>query len=129
MAVLRASLVALLMCVQAPPAQAQSDSDYVQAISHQEYVRVTFYTTRGTMRWGKQTYFGAAACGSYFPAGSKLTFVADDWTVTCEDTGRLQKAHVDIWAPSYSWGVKNVAAFYGDYTWVRVDRWGWGDEE
>jgi 3D (Asp-Asp-Asp) domain-containing protein len=90
----------------------------------QEYVRVTFYTISGTMRWGSQTYLGAAACGSYFPAGTKLMF-DDEWTVTCEDTGHLQYAHVDVWVPSYAWGVNNVAQAYGDYTWVTVVRWGW----
>lgn len=120
MAVLRALLASLILSAFAPVAHADEE--------WKEYVRVTFYTIRGTMRWGKQTYKGAAACGSYFPAGTKLTFVDDEWTVVCEDTGHLQRAHVDVWAPSYAWGVQNVAGFYGDYAWVRVERWGWGGE-
>ena len=121
MAVLRALLILAMLSI-APVAHADDDEGLWQ-----ENVRLTFYTIRGTMRWGNQTHLGAAACGSYFPAGTKLQF-KDGWTVMCEDTGRLGRYQVDVWAPSYSWGINNVEAAYGTYAWVTVVRWGYGDD-
>lgn len=122
MAVLRALLLSALLSAPAIVAHAEEESSW------QEHVRLTFYIDRGTMRWGKQTHLGAAACGSYFPAGTRLQFNDDNWTVTCEDTGRLLSHQVDVWAPSYAWGIQNIEKTYGLYTWVTVLRWGYGDE-
>lgn len=119
MAVLRILLIAAMLSI-APVAHADDDEGLWQ-----ENVRLTFYNLRGTMRWGKYTHLGAAACGSYFPAGTQLKFNADGWTVTCEDTGNLGRYQVDVWAPSYSWGIENVEKAYGTYATVTVMRWGW----
>jgi hypothetical protein len=119
MAVLRAALLAIMLSAITPIAHADDEGLW------QEHVRLTFYNVRGTMRWGNQTHLGAAACGSYFPAGTQLKFVEDDWVVTCEDTGRLGTYQVDVWAPSYAWGIENVERAYGTYAWVTVMRWGW----
>lgn len=96
--------------------------------SEQEFVRVTFYNIRGKMRWGDYTHLGAAACGSYFQPGSLLQFNDDGWVVECDDTGLLAPAQIDVWAPSYAWGIENVEKAYGTYTWVTVLRLGWGDD-
>lgn len=117
MRVLLGALLALQTATQ--PVAAQEEELW------REDVRVTFYTIRGTMRWGNYTYLGAAACGSYFPAGTKLRFVQDDFTVVCEDTGYLGRYHIDVWAPSYAWGRRYIAGDYGDYATVSVLRWGW----
>ena len=123
MAVLRALLLSAIISASTIAPVAHADDGLWQ-----EHVRLTFYNVRGTMRWGKQTHIGAAACGSYFPAGTQLKFKEDDWVVTCEDTGHLGAYQVDVWAPSYSWGIQNVEKLYGLYAWVTVMRWGWGDE-
>jgi hypothetical protein len=121
MAVLRSLLAAAVLSASALlPKVAHAEEE-----QWQENVRLTFYIDRGVMRWGEITHLGAAACGSYFPAGTKLQFVDDDWVVTCKDTGRLARYQVDVWAPSYAWGIRNVEKFYGLYTWVKVLRWGW----
>lgn len=123
MAVLRAILLSALLSATTFVPMAHADDDELW----QEHVRLTFYNLRGTMRWGKQTHLGAAACGSYFPAGTQLKF-DDDWVVTCEDTGNLLRYQVDVWAPSYAWGIQNVERAYGTYAWVTVMRWGWGSD-
>ena len=129
MAVLRALVLGTLLSASSfvPVARADDDppSEVADASLWQEHVRLTFYTLRGTMRWGNQTNMGAAACGNHFPAGSQLQFATDNWTVMCEDTGRLLSNQIDVWAPSYAWGVQNIARAYGDYTIVKVIRWGW----
>lgn len=124
MAVLRAILLSMALSASLLVPVAHADDEDLW----QENVRLTFYTLRGTMRWGSYTYLGAAACGSYFPAGTRLKF-RDGFTVTCEDTGLLSRYQVDVWAPSYAWGRTNIAdpdtGGYGDYAWVTVVRWGW----
>jgi 3D (Asp-Asp-Asp) domain-containing protein len=121
MAVLRNLLVAAALSASALlPSVAHAEEE-----QWRENVRLTFYTNRGVMRWGEYTHLGAVACGSYFPAGTKLQFVDDDWVVICKDTGNLSKYQVDVWVPSYAWGIQNVEKFYGLYTWVKVLRWGW----
>jgi len=121
MAVIRAILLSMLLSASVVAPVAHADDDELW----REDVRVTFYTLRGQMRWGSQTYLGAAACGSYFPAGTKLRFVQDDFVVVCEDTGLLGRYQIDVWAPSLAWGRNNIAGYYGDYTTVSVLRWGW----
>lgn len=118
MAVLRILLVSAMLSI-APVAHADDDEGLWQ-----ENVRLTFYNLRGTMRWGNYTHLGAAACGSHFPPGTKLMF-ADGWVVMCEDTGYLGRNQVDVWAPSYSWGIQNVEKAYGTYATMTVVRWGY----
>lgn len=122
MAVLRLLLLYILFSIVTPVAHADEEALW------QEHVRLTFYNIRGTMRWGEYTHLGAAACGRYFPAGTQLRFVQDGWVVTCKDTGYLGYYQVDVWAPSYAWGIENIEKAYGTYAWVDVVRWGWGDE-
>lgn len=95
-------------------------------IVRREYVRVTYYTLPGFMASGVRVYKGAAACSFGYPMGSLLEF-NDGWQVTCLDRGLLGRGTgwVDVWAPSLAWGRRYVAGDYGDYTWVRVIRWGW----
>jgi hypothetical protein len=122
MAVLRSLLAAAVLSASALlPHVAHAEEEELW----RENVRLTFYIDRGVKRWGEITHLGAAACGWYFPAGTKLQFVDDDWVVTCKDTGYLSKYQVDVWAPNYAWGIKNVEKFYGLRTWVKVLRWGW----
>jgi hypothetical protein len=92
------------------------------ATGRQEYVRVTFYLARGHMASGITTYRGAAACSYGFPMGTRLRF-PDGWTVTCLDRGLLgyDTGWVDVWAPSYAWGLRYIEGDYGRYAWVEVD--------
>lgn len=94
----------------------------------QEYVRVTFYTLRGHMASGIWTHLGAAACSYGFPMGTVLE-MPDGWQVTCLDRGHLGRSTgwVDIWSPSLRWGYNQIAGEYGDYAWVTVHRWGYGE--
>jgi hypothetical protein len=48
--------------------------------------------------------------------------------VTCLDRGHgdwYWPAWVDVWSPSYPWGLLNIEADYGLYSHVSVLRWGW----
>lgn len=86
---------------------------------------VTFYLPTGhPMRDGTMPYVGAAACGSYFPMGTQLVF-EDGFQVTCRDTGYLARYQVDVFAPTYRWGLGAIEAAYGRYATVSVARWGW----
>ena len=93
-----------------------------QALSSMLYVRVTFYTLVGPMASGTYTHLGAAACSSWIPFGTELSF-SDGMVVTCLDRGlggKYWSSWVDVWAPSYLWGRVNVTEKYGDWTWVTV---------
>lgn len=117
-----AAVLALGMSAQAVPALA-SDTDVLWS----EYVRVTFYTLPGVMFSGQRVHKGAAACSDWMPIGTRLRF-PDGFEVTCLDRGhggRYWKGWVDVWAPSYGWGLRYVEGDYGLYTWVEVTRWGW----
>jgi 3D (Asp-Asp-Asp) domain-containing protein len=93
-------------------------------------VTTTMYTLRGTMRWGREVYDGAAGCSSNIPPGSILYFPANGWRVVCEDTGGgllttgyrgCCQGWVDVWTPSHSNAVN-----FGRRTMVaQVERWGW----
>jgi hypothetical protein len=116
-----AAVFSLSSAVSSQPARAQE--------LRQEYVRVTFYTLSGVMADAQPVHKGAAACANYMPLGTRLRF-NDGYVVTCEDRGfggSIWDGWVDIWAPSRAWGAANVTDAYGDYTWVDVLRWGWGD--
>jgi hypothetical protein len=96
-------------------------------------VRVTFYTLRGCMASSNKacnyTHSYAAACSRHYPFGTQLRF-PDGYVVTCEDRGHgdwYWSEWVDIWAPTYTWGINNVEANYGIYTTVSIIRWGWGE--
>lgn len=98
-------------------------------------VRVTFYTLRGTMASGLQTRKDAAACSDWLPFGTQLMF-PDGYVVTCLDRGlggRIWNtrsgwdAWVDVWAPSYAWGIRYVEGDYGTTTQMQLVRWGWSD--
>jgi hypothetical protein len=101
-------------------------------------VRVTFYTLRGTMASGSYTHKDAAACSDWLPMGTKLMF-PDGWIVTCLDRGMGDiiwnarrtghDAWVDVWAPSYAWGIRYVEGDYGTTTQMQMVRWGWGDAD
>lgn len=94
--------------------------------TRQEYVRVTYYTLRGTMASGVPVHRDAAACSNWIPLGTQLMF-EDGYVVTCEDRGHgdwYWRGWLDVWAPSMEWGRQNVSS-YGDYAWVSVVRWGW----
>ncbi len=61
----------------------------------------------GTMAHGRTVYAGAAACGSFYAPG-ELVRVPDDPTdrvYTCEDTGALAAAQVDVffWREADGW--------------------------
>lgn len=100
-------------------------------------VRVTFYTLRGTMASGVYTRKDAAACSKWLPFGTQLMF-HDGYVVTCLDRGlgdyywnprrTGHDAWVDVWAPSYNWGIQYVEADYGTTTTMTIVRWGWPDE-
>lgn len=114
------AVVLLMRC--ASPADAQE-------APRREYVRVTFYTLPGRMADGERVYKGAAACSSWMPFGTQLMF-DDGFVVTCHDRGHgdwYWRGWVDVWSPSYAWGVDNVRHAYGDYTWVQIIRWGWDE--
>jgi len=84
--------------------------------------RVTFYTLVGITTSGMHTGAGVAACSNWLPLGSVLEF-SDGYRVTCYDRGlggNYWKAWVDVWAPSYTWGVENVRNTYGDWAWITV---------
>lgn len=99
-------------------------------------VRVTFYTLQGKMASGADTRKDAAACSDWLPMGTQLMF-EDGYIVTCLDRGlggRIWNsrsgwdAWVDVWAPSYAWGLRYVEADYGTTTRMTIVRWGWPDE-
>jgi hypothetical protein len=84
--------------------------------------RVTFYTLVGITSSGQRTGIGTAACSDWIPLYTRLEF-PDKFSVTCLDRGyggHYWKAWIDVWAPSYSWGVTNVRNTYGDYSWVTL---------
>lgn len=90
-------------------------------------VRVTFYVLRGIMASGVYTHKDAAACSKWMPFGTQLQF-PDGYVVTCKDRGlgdRYWGAWVDVWAPSYGWGLLNVERDYGLWSTVSILRWGW----
>lgn len=94
----------------------------VPAAARQEYVRTTFYTLSGITSSGERTHIGVAACSDWLPLGTRLEF-SDGFIVTCLDRGlggTYWSGWVDVWSPSFSWGVENVRKSYGDYTWVTV---------
>ena len=116
-----AALAALLLLACAVPVQAEA-SDEVD-------VRVTFYVQRGVMASGEWTRKDVAACSKWMPFGTQLRF-PDGYVVTCLDRGHgdwYWPAWVDVWSPSYDWGITNVERDYGLWTTVRVIRWGWGE--
>ena len=93
------------------------------------HARVTFYPLRGVMASGVYTHPDAAACSRWMPFGTQLRF-PDGFVVTCLDRGlgdRYWSAWIDIWSPSYQWGLLNVERDYGLWTDVSVVRWGWGE--
>jgi hypothetical protein len=101
-----------------------SDAPAISASS----VRVTFYTLTGIVRYGEPgdatTRMCVAACSTNFPAHSILRF-NDGFVVECRDTGLLgSTGWIDIWAPSYAWGLAEVERVYGQRTTVEVLRWG-----
>jgi len=118
------AVVAWLLLSRLDVRAQESDEDWQP---RREYVRLTFYTLRGTMASGQYTRLGAAACSYGFPMGSVL-MLPDGWEVTCLDRGLLGRGTgwVDVWAPSLAWGRQYVTGDYGDYAWVSVLRWGWG---
>lgn len=86
-------------------------------------VRVTFYVLLGWMFNGQYVHLGAAACSHDFPIGTHL-LLQDGFEVVCEDRGLgdyYWSEWIDVWAPSYSWGVENVSHAYGDWTTVLVE--------
>ena len=106
---------ALLLLGQASQAEGRN-------FVRQEYVRTTFYTVRGITASGEYTRLGVAACSDWLPLGTRLAF-SDGMVVTCLDRGlggKYWDGWVDVWAPSYNWGVENVQEVYGDYSWVTV---------
>lgn len=114
------AVVALLVLTRSP-AHAQ-EADQVE-------VRVTFYVQSGTMASGIRTHKDAAACSQWMPFGTQLRF-PDGYVVTCLDRGHgdwYWPAWVDVYAPSYAWGLLNVERDYGLYARVSVLRWGWGE--
>ena len=89
--------------------------------------RVTFYTLRGVMASGLQTRKDAAACSKWMPFGTQLRF-PDGYVVTCLDRGHgdwYWPSWIDVWSPTYSWGLLNVERDYGLYATVSVLSWGW----
>jgi hypothetical protein len=81
-----------------------------------EFVRVTFYTLVGITSSGQPTGFGVAACSDWIPLNTWLAF-SDGMRVRCSDRGlggQYWAGWVDVWAPSYLWGIENVQKKYGD---------------
>jgi hypothetical protein len=105
-----------------PPVQAKDIYD------GQLDIRVTFYTLRGKMASGVTTRKDAAACSKFLPFGTQLMF-PDGYVVTCLDRGHgdwyWPDGWVDVWAPSYAWGINNVERDYGLWTTVTIIRWGY----
>jgi hypothetical protein len=97
--------------------------------SRREYVRVTYYTLPGRMADSERVHKDAAACSRWMPFGTQL-MLPDGYVVTCEDRGNGDSywaGWIDIWSPNDAWGRVNVREAYGDYAWVEVIRWGWGE--
>lgn len=87
-------------------------------------VRFTHYTDRGLTASGGQTGPGVAACSMGFPFGTTL-LLPDGQRLRCEDRGRLTHPWVDVWVASLAEG-RALAARWGDYVTVSVERWGDG---
>jgi hypothetical protein len=87
-----------------------------------EYVRVTYYTLRGTTYYGASTELGVAACSWNFDRATSLRF-SDSRTVRCLDRGLgdlYWDGWIDVWVPDQTYGRLNITQTYGDYTWVEV---------
>lgn len=110
---MRALLIAVLLFVWHP----------AQVHAEPETMRVTFYTLRGVMYSGQYTHMGAAACSWRFPIGTRIV-MSDGFVVTCLDRGLgdyyWPGYWVDIWVPSYYWGLRYVEGDYGAYDNVEI---------
>lgn len=108
-------IAALLIALQPAPTPVRAQTT--------ETMRVTFYTLRGVMYSGYYTHMGAAACSWRFPIGTRIV-MSDGFVVTCLDRGMGDNYWpgywVDIWAPSYWWGLRYVEGDYGLYDEVTV---------
>lgn len=83
-------------------------------------VRVTFYTDVGVTYSGGWTRYGVAACSWNIPMYSIIRF-HDGRIVYCEDRGLLgSSGWIDVWVPSYAYGLWNIEAVYGLWTVVAI---------
>ncbi|MDO8672480.1 MAG: hypothetical protein Q7O66_13775 [Dehalococcoidia bacterium] len=96
----------------------QLDRSRVEAVARTLTVRLTYYTDRGTTRWGCEAGPGIVATDpEIIPPRSVIRFDGREW-LAC-DTGGFSNAWLDVWVASEAEG-RDLARRYGKYTEIEI---------